>query len=52
MADTIKFVLDRAEKLCGKRRKCWLSAFSPFPSIYSKGSFLRVLKTWDYVVQG
>ena len=23
-------------KHCGKRRKCWLAAFSPFPTMFSK----------------
>ena len=27
----------RARKHCGKRRKCWLPAFSPFPTMFSKG---------------
>ena len=36
----------------GKRRKCWLAAFSPFPSMFSKDFLLRVVKTKDYVVKG
>ena len=28
-------------KQCGKRRKCWLAAFSPFPTICIGGFFLR-----------
>ena len=35
----LKSVLERFEKHCGKRRKCWLSAFSPFPQNIFK-SFL------------
>ena len=27
-------------KHCGYRRKCWLPAFSPFPSVFSQASFL------------
>ena len=27
----------KAKKHCGKRRKCWSPAFSPFPTIFSKG---------------
>ena len=34
-------------KHCGKRRKCWSLAFSPLPIIFSKGSFVRVLKSQD-----
>ena len=28
-----------------KRRKCWLPAFSPFPTMFSKGLFFRVVKS-------
>ena len=37
-------------KHCGKRRKCWLLAFSPFPTMFSKGFFARILKSRDCVV--
>ena len=30
-------------KHCGKRRKCCLEAFSPFPALFSKGIFLRTV---------
>ena len=30
------FLLERAENTWGKRRKCWLPAFSPFPTVFSK----------------
>ena len=39
----------KGRKHCGKRRKCWLPAFSPFPTMYSKGYFLRVVKSGDCV---
>ena len=38
-------------KHCGKRRKCWLPAFSPFPTVFSKAFFLRVVKSRDCVVK-
>ena len=44
----ICFVKDR--KHCGKRRKCWLPAFSPFPTMFSRGFFLRGVKSRDCVV--
>ena len=28
-------------KHCRKRRKCWLPAFSPFPTMFSKAAFHR-----------
>ena len=44
----LKFVLKVVENIvrkhCGKRRKCWLPAFSPFLTILSKAFFLRVVK--------
>ena len=30
------------KKHCGKRRKCWLPAFSPCPTMFSKGFFFVV----------
>ena len=29
-------------KYCGKRRKCWLPAFSPFPTMFSYTLFSLV----------
>ena len=34
-----------------KRRKCWLPAFSPFPTTFSKGYFLGLVKSRDSVVK-
>ena len=39
-----KFVLERVEKIVGKGEKCWLPAFSPFPIMFSKGFFFKVIK--------
>ena len=47
----LKFVLGRVEKHCGKRRKCWLPAFSPFSTMFSKGFFSKVVKSRDCVVK-
>ena len=40
----------KGRKHCGKKRKCWLPAFSPFPIMFSKG----YVKSWDcwYRVKG
>ena len=35
----------KGRKHCGKRRKCWLPAFSPFPTMFSKGIFLKAVKS-------
>ena len=39
-----KFVPDRVEK-------CWFPAFSPFPTMFSKGSLNRVIKSRGCVVK-
>ena len=39
-------------KHCRKRRKCWLPAFSPFPTMFSNGFFFKVVKSRDCVVKG
>ena len=47
-----QFVLDRVKKHCGKRRKCWLPAFSPVPTMFSKAvSFQGHFKGRDCVVK-
>ena len=35
-------------KHCGKRRKCWLPAFSSFPTMFPNGFFFRVVKSEDF----
>ena len=44
MTQKLEKLLWEGRKHCGKRRKCWLPAFSPFPLMFSKGYFLRVVK--------
>ena len=34
-----------ARKHCGKRRKCYLRAISPFPTVFSKDFHCRHIKT-------
>ena len=45
------FVFDTVEIIAGKRRKCWLPTFSPFPTFFSNSFLLRVVKSRDCVVQ-
>ena len=40
-----------SRKHCGKRRKCWLPAFPPFPTMFSNGLSLKVVKSQDWVVE-
>ena len=48
----MKFMTVRVENIAGKGRKCWLSAFSPFPKMFSRAFFLRAVKTRYCVVKG
>ena len=46
-----KMLLVMGRKHCGKRRKCWFPAFSPFPTMFSNALFPRgVSKSQHYVV--
>ena len=42
----VEFCLERVKNIVGKRRKCWLPALSPFPTMFLKASFSRSLKVW------
>ena len=44
--------ISKDRKHCGKRRKCWLPAFSSFPTMFSKGFFLHCVKSRQSVVKG
>ena len=43
----VEFVSENGRKYWWKRRKCWLLAFSPFPTMFSKTFFFGPLKTLD-----
>ena len=43
----IENCLKKGRKHSGKRRKCWLPAFSPFPTMFSKCFFPKVVKSRD-----
>ena len=45
------FLGGNGRKHCGKRGKCWLPAFSPFPTMFSKAFIFRVVKSLDCVVE-
>ena len=38
-------------KHSGKSRKCWIPAFSPFPTMFSKGFLYMVVKSCDCVLK-
>ena len=48
----IEICFRKGRKHCGKRRKCWLPAFSPYPTFFSKGFFHRAFKSRRSVVKG
>ena len=48
----IEICVGKSRKHCGKRRKCWLPAFSPFPTMFSLAFFSTEVKSWDCVVIG
>ena len=45
--EKLKFVLGRVEDIVKKGE----NAFSPFPTMFSKGFLYRVVKSWDCVVK-
>ena len=47
----IEICFRKSRKHCVKKRKCWLPAFSPFPTMFSKGFFFKVVKIRDCVVK-
>ena len=47
VTEKLKFVLGRVENIVGKGE----NAGSPFPTMFSKGFFLRVVKSLDCVVK-
>ena len=48
----IEICFGKGRKHCGeKSRKCWLPAFSPFPTMFSKSSLYSVIKSPDCVVK-
>ena len=45
------FLKGGGRKHCGKRRKCWLPAFSHFPTMFSKSFSFGVLSGKDCMVK-
>ena len=49
----IEIYLEKKKKHCGKRRNCWLPAFSPFPTMFSKTFLIsRGVKSRNFAVMG
>ena len=47
----IEIFLWKGRKHCGKRRKWWLPAFSPFPTMFLKAFLYRVVESLDCVLK-
>ena len=43
--------LSKSIKHCGNRKKCWLAAFSPVLTMFSKALISRFVKTRDCMIQ-
>ena len=48
----IVICVGKSRKHCRKRNECWLPAFSPFHTMFSKASIAKGVKIWDCVVMG
>ena len=44
-----KFCHGKSRKHCEKRRKCWLPAFSDFPTMFSKGFVVGLVISRDFL---
>ena len=44
-------ISEKGRKHCGKSRKGWLPAFSPFPTMFLKAFSFRVIESRDHVVK-
>ena len=51
ITENIEVCVGKNRKHCWKRMICWLPAFYPFPTMFSKASFSRGVKSWDCVVK-
>ena len=47
----VRICFEKGRKHCGKRRKWWLPAFSPFPTMFSKAFSVKIVKSWDSLVK-
>ena len=51
VTEKLKFLLKQVENIVGKGEKCWLPAFSPFLTVFSKVFFSKVIKSRHCVVK-
>ena len=46
-----EFCFGKGRKHLGKRRKCWLPAFSPFPTIFPKAFSFKEITSQNFMVK-
>ena len=46
-----KFFLRLVKNIVGKGENAGYKQFSPFPTMFSKGFFFRVITIWDFVIK-
>ena len=51
VAQMMIFLFEWVVNIVEKKIKCWLPAFYPFPTMFSKGFFPRFVKSQDCVVK-
>ena len=51
VTEKLKIVLGRIENIVGKGENAGYQYFSPFPKMFSKGFFFKVVESWDCVVK-
>ena len=51
LTEKTEICFGKGRKHCWKRRKCWLPAFSPYPTMFSKCFCSEVVKSRDCVVK-
>ena len=51
VTQNLKFLLERIENIVGKGENACCQHFFPFPTMFSKGFFLKVVKNLDCVVK-
>ena len=47
VTEKLKFVLGRIENIVGKGENAGYQHFSPFPTMFTKGFFLKDIKIWN-----
>ena len=51
VTENLKFVHGRVENIVGKGKNTGFQHFVLFPLMFSKSLFLKVVKSWDYMVK-